>query len=62
MQCSLKGKYVTAKLTDGAALVQILNPRNSKTSKEYAENRFFLIIEYQLRYVERLNLAFNVID
>ena len=32
---------VTAKLIDGAALVQMLSPGNSKTFGEYAKNVFF---------------------
>ena len=50
----------TAKLIDGAALVQMLNPGNSKIFGEYAENVFFPMIEYQLRHVERLDLVVDV--
>ena len=51
---------VTAKILDGAVIVQMLSPRNSQTFEDYSKTVFMPYIEQQLEHAERIDIVWDV--
>ena len=51
---------VNAKLFDGAAVVQMLNPGTAKTFQEYADTVFLLYISHHLAAAQRVDIVWDV--
>ena len=57
---SVNAPVVDAKLYDGAAVVQMLNPGTAKTFQEYANNVFSSYVSSQLATTQRVDLVWDV--
>ena len=58
--CSLsEAPEIDAKVTDGAAVINILKPTYGKTFRDYAINTFVRYISSLLRQVERVDLVWD---
>lgn len=60
----LKGEHqdrpnVSATIVDGAVIVQMLEPRTSKTFEDYAKEIFLPHIRYQLQHIHRLDIVWD---
>ena len=51
---------VTAKILDGAVIVQMLSPRNSQTFEDHSETVFMPYIDQQLEHADRIDIVWDV--
>ena len=51
---------VTAKILDGAVIVQMLSPRNSQTFEDYSKTVFMPYIGQQLEHTDRIGIVWDV--
>ena len=51
---------VTAKIMDGAVIIQMLSPRNSQTFEDYSKIVFMPYIDQQLEHADRIDIVWEV--
>jgi len=51
---------VTAKILDGAVIVQMSSPRNSQTFEDYSKTVFMPYIDQQLEHTDRIDIVWDV--
>ena len=51
---------VTAKILDGAVIVQMLSPINSQTFEDYSKTVFMPYIDQQLEHTDRIDIVWDV--